>query len=355
MNATDILLFPFEKTLFLKIMTPNLPGKLLKGLMFFGLLILIGTEAKAQDPELTQFYASPLYTNPAFAGTANCGGRIVLNYRNQWPSLPGTFRTFVGSYDQNFDAIGGGVGLLAMRDVAGDGLLTTTAFSGIYSYQINVSRKFTVRTAIQATFQQRTIDFSRLRFADQIEARRGFVNKTNENLPTTTVNYPNFAAGVLGYSKNFFIGLAVHNLNEPNQSFFGNSDPGTTVPRRFTLHSGLVIPLEKTKRGREPDLAISPNILMMFQEKFVQVNFGFYVNKGPLVAGLWFRQTAPNSDAMMVLLGFRHNQFKFGYSYDVTVSSARAAAPGSHEISAAIEWCAAKRSRKYRKLSCPDF
>ncbi len=336
-------------------MTPNLPKKLLQHLAVLAASFLIAAEAQAQDPELTQFYASPLYTNPAFAGTGNCGGRVVLNYRNQWPSLPGTFRTFVGSYDQHFDAIGGGVGLLAMRDVAGDGLLTTTAFSGIYSYQIDVTRRFTVRTAIQATFQQRTIDFSRLRFADQIEARRGFVNPTSEVLPNTSVSYPNFAAGFLGYTKNFFIGVAVHNLNEPNQSFFGNSDPGTTVPRRFTLHSGLVIPLEKVKRGREPDLAISPNFLLMVQEKFMQVNFGFYVNKGPLVAGLWFRQTSPNSDAMMVLLGFRHNQFKFGYSYDVTVSSARAAAPGSHEISAAIEWCSKKRPKRYRKLSCPDF
>ena len=310
---------------------------------------------QAQDPELTQFYAAPLYTNPAFAGTASCGGRIVTNYRNQWPSLPGTFRTFTASYDQHFDGIGGGIGLLAMRDVAGDGLLTTTAFSGIYSYQINVTRKFTIRAGIQATFQQRTIDFTRLRFADQIEARRGFVRPTAETFPNNTVNYPNFAAGFLGYTKTFFFGVAIHNLTEPNQSFYGNSDPGTTVPRRFTLHSGLVIPLEKGRRGREPEMTISPNVIWMMQEKFMQVNLGFYINKGPLVGGLWFRQTSPNSDALIALLGFRHNQFKFGYSYDFTVSSARAAAPGSHEVSAAIEWCSKKPRKKYRKLTCPDF
>ena len=337
-------------------MTRFLLGKLLAGAFVTGAFLVVYTNrASAQDPELTQFYASPVYTNPAFAGTGNCGGRIVLNYRNQWPSLPGTFRTFVGSYDQHFDAIGGGVGLMAMQDVAGDGLLKTTAFSGIYSYQINVTRKFTMRAAIQATYQQRSVDFSRLRFADQIVARRGFVEPTNEVLPSQSVSYPNFAAGLIGYTKNFYAGIAVHNLNEPNQSFFGNSDAGTTVPRRFTLHSGMVIPLEPSKRGGEPDLAISPNILVMMQEKFLQVNFGFYVNKGPLVAGLWFRQTSPNSDAMLVLLGFRHNNFKFGYSYDVTVSSARAAAPGSHEISAAIEWCSKKRPKRYRKLTCPDF
>src|SRR5690606_16246549 len=112
---------------------------------------------------------------------------------------------------------------------------------------------------------------------------------TGENLPSQSVSYPNFAAGILGYTKNFFAGAAEHNLNEPNQSFFGNSDAGTTVPRRFTMHAGMVIPLEASRRGAEPDLAISPNILIMLQETFMQVNFGLYVNKGPLVAGRWFR------------------------------------------------------------------
>ncbi|MGZ3931802.1 MAG: type IX secretion system membrane protein PorP/SprF, partial [Bacteroidia bacterium] len=36
------------------------------------LLIALGicVEVKAQDPQFTQFYANPLYLNPAFAGTA---------------------------------------------------------------------------------------------------------------------------------------------------------------------------------------------------------------------------------------------------------------------------------------------
>ena len=31
-----------------------------------------GTTAKAQDPEFTQYFANPLYLNPAFAGSARC-------------------------------------------------------------------------------------------------------------------------------------------------------------------------------------------------------------------------------------------------------------------------------------------
>lgn len=62
-----------------------------KALLYIVLTFVLYSDANAQDPEFTQFYAAPVYTNPAMAGTGSCngGGRVVLNYRNQWPSLPG--------------------------------------------------------------------------------------------------------------------------------------------------------------------------------------------------------------------------------------------------------------------------
>jgi len=323
------------------------------------IVILLGlisfSMVKAQDPEMTQYYAAPIYTNPAMAGTGTCngGGRININYRNQWPSLPGTFVTTLASYDQHFDGIGGGIGLIAMNDVAGEGRLTSQTFAGIYSYQLVVNRKFTMRFGLEAQFVSRSLDWKKLRFPDQIDPTKGFTLPTNEPLSGNRIQYPNFSGGALGYTERFYCGIAVHNMIEPIQSFLGTQD--SKLPRRYTLHSGLVIPLDNTY---DPNMTISPNLLFMMQNKFTQLNLGFYFNKGPLVTGLWYRQTFGkylNSDALMVLVGFRKERFKFGYSYDLTVSSARQAAPGSHEVSASIEWCASKRSVKYKKLSCPDF
>lgn len=312
-------------------------------------------EAKAQDPEFTQFFAIPIYTNPAFAGTGTCdgGGRAVVNYRNQWPSLPGTFVTTAASYDQHFDKLGGGIGLMIVDDRAGEGLLTSTSVSGIYSYQLVINRKFAMRFGIQGSFGQRSIDWDRLRFEDQIDPTSGFIYDTNEPYATDRVNFANFSAGMLAYTENFYLGFAAHNIIEPNQSFYGSDD--AVIPIRFTGHGGVVIPLDGR---RNPESTLSPNVLFMKQNKFTQMNVGFYVNKGPLVTGLWFRQTFGefgNSDALIALVGFRKDKFKFGYSYDLTVSGAKSAAPGSHEVSAGIEWCARVRPRKYRKLSCPDF
>ena len=76
---------------------------MLKRILILG-LSFIGTYCLAQDPQFTQFYANPLYLNPAFAGSTRCP-RVGLNYRNQWPSLNKAYITESASYDQHFDAI----------------------------------------------------------------------------------------------------------------------------------------------------------------------------------------------------------------------------------------------------------
>ncbi|MCG8577246.1 MAG: type IX secretion system membrane protein PorP/SprF, partial [Flavobacteriales bacterium] len=54
--------------------------------------LLISGTSWSQDPEFTQFYANPIYLNPAFAGSHGCP-RLNLNHRNQWPSISGAFVT----------------------------------------------------------------------------------------------------------------------------------------------------------------------------------------------------------------------------------------------------------------------
>ncbi|HRE96128.1 MAG TPA: PorP/SprF family type IX secretion system membrane protein, partial [Flavobacteriales bacterium] len=100
-------------------------------LMLFSIVMLLPENAKAQDPEFTQFFANPLYLNPAFAGSKRCP-RINLNYRNQWPALSGTFVTTSASYDQHVESIYGGLGLLVTNDKAGEGTLNTTTINAMY-------------------------------------------------------------------------------------------------------------------------------------------------------------------------------------------------------------------------------
>jgi len=325
-------------------------------LKIFMLLLVTITTTNAQDPEFTQFYANPLYLNPAMAGTAQ-GPRFVLNYRNQWVGLPYSFVTYSGSYDQYFDAIGGGIGLQFMYDVAGDGQLSTSSMSLAYSYHLNLSPKFTIKASLQTAIQQKRIDFEKLIFPDQLHPRLGVVRETIENLPAPGLYnmdpYIDFSAGFMGFTGKFYTGFAVNHINTPKVTFL--NDASSVLNMKFTAHGGMMIPLEQS---REPSKFFSPNIIVQSQAKFFQVNLGGYYIKNSFVTGVWWRQTSRNIDAVMALIGFQKEPFKVGYSYDLTLSDVRLGGRGSHEISIIIELDQPKyksQQTKWRKLNCPTF
>jgi type IX secretion system PorP/SprF family membrane protein len=316
---------------------------------FFPLLLLLTAvlqEVRAQDPQFTQFYANPLYLNPAFAGSVRCP-RFVLNYRNQWPAIPGNFVTYSASYDQHFDGINGGLGLLVTNDVAGQGTLNTLNVSGIYSYHLEVNRNFSIKAGFQATYAQRTLDWNKLTFGDQIDSRYGFIYGTQETFGPNTVSFVDFSAGAIGYSEKFFIGFAAHHITQPDQSFLV---PSSRLPMKITAHTGAVIPLARKTRFNDP-AKISPNILFQQQQDFRQINLGMYFQKSPFIAGLWYR----NKDAFIVLVGLQQGLFKFGYSYDVTVSRLTNATAGAHEVSFSMQIDCKPKKKRYRTINCPSF
>ena len=55
--------------------------------------------------------------------------------------MSGAFVTQVG-YDQHFNSISGGLGLVVMNDQAGQNTLTTTRITGMYSYQQAITQAF---------------------------------------------------------------------------------------------------------------------------------------------------------------------------------------------------------------------
>lgn len=314
--------------------------------VFAVLLFLSAGSAMAQDPEFTQFYANPLYLNPAFAGSSHCP-RMNLNYRNQWPALTGTFVTYSASYDQHFDAISGGIGLLVLNDKAGEGTLTTTDVSLMYAYQLNINREFSIRMGLQATYAQKKVDWEKLTFGDMIDPRYGFIYPTAEIKPETTRSFWDFSAGLLAYSSHLYGGVAVNHLTQPEESFIRPA-PGSTLPMKITAHVGALIPLS----GRHSEESyISPNVLYQIQRDFQQFNVGVYIAKPPLVGGLWYR----NKDSFIALVGLQQGIFKFGYSYDLTVSKLSNASAGSHELSFSMQFQCHPHKKRFRAVKCPAF
>lgn len=323
-------------------------------LVHMALLMLVASGVSAQDPHFSQFYANAIYTNPAFAGSTN-HGRFVTNARNQWSSISGTFTTMSAAYDEHYDVINGGIGIIVSRDQAGVGLLTTNSIAGAYSYQIPVNKYLTLRASVQASIMQKTLDFGNFTWGDQILKRYGIVKPvTGENPPNPAIIIPNFSAGFVAYTKQFYGGVAVHNITEPSQAFWNSYQVKNSILRRITVHGGMQIPLNKAKNSKNTKV-LSPNVLFMQQGPFTELNLGMYYNKGAYILGGYFRQTAANTDAFIILIGLRKEKLRIGYSYDATLSNARPGAPASHEVSIAFELRKRTPKTRVRAIRCPEF
>lgn len=320
----------------------------------FMLTCLSVFSVKSQDAEFSQFFANPLYLNPALAGAENYN-RAVINYRNQWPGLDKGFITYNASYDQYISKLRGGIGVLVNVDNAGAGILKTTQASLIYSYSVRITYKFFMNMALQGTFFQRSFDWDRLTFGDQFDPFRGLIGPTDEVPPqSASVIVPDFSAGLaFGWKSVIHGGIAVHHLTEPNLAFY--SQYKSQMPLKVTGHLGVNIDL--THEGGmdfNPEFYISPNILYQQQGNFHQVNAGVYIVRLPLVIGTWYRHNFENPDAFIVLVGITYDKLRFGYSYDITLSQIRDRTGGAHEVSVAYLFRESRLRRIY-PLSAPGF
>ena len=323
------------------------------------MIIMTWSVCMAQDPEFSQYYANPLYLNPAYAGATECG-RLGLNYRNQYPSLSNAYVTFNASYDQSLPGINSGFGVLVMNDAQGDGGLIRTSAAAYYSYNLKVSKTIDIRFGVKGAYYQEKLNWNKFIFASQIDPTTGNINPDSGEPPPSKNNITavDFAAGfVMNYVNKFFVGVAVDHLTQPSLSFYDNSD--SKLPMKITVNGGVLINATSGGLGEASgdDIIIQPNVLFMQQEKFHQLSAGLYVSKYPFVLGTWFRHNFENPDAIVALVGITYNNFRVGYSYDFTISQVGGKAGGAHEISFAWDFCLYKESarRHIRAIKSPSF
>ncbi|MDQ3047889.1 MAG: type IX secretion system membrane protein PorP/SprF [Bacteroidota bacterium] len=322
-------------------------------------IVIMLPKAGAQDMHFTQFFSSPVYLNPAFAGADVCS-RVSLVYRNQWPGVTKTYRSYLFSVDHYFNSKNIGAGILFASDIAGSGDLKTTLVNVPVAYETRLNKKLFMRLAVQGGIGIRSINFNKLLFGDQIS--RGGNVATLED-PTQTKVFFDLGAGALFYSARYWGGFSAYHLNKPNQSLRGDIDG--TIPIRYTVHGGARFAINKEEKEDLKKKFISPAFHYRGQNKFDQLDVGCYYTQGVFNLGLWYRgipgfkSYAPgyaNNDAIAIITGIKTERFNCGYSYDITISKLAGITNGAHEITIAYQLCKLKRKKRYRMLvPCPKF
>jgi type IX secretion system PorP/SprF family membrane protein len=336
----------------------------MKKLIYSLLFVFVGlSSALAQDPNFSQFFASPLTLNPALTGKFDGTFRVAGNYRNQWPTINNVYVTKTLSLDfgilknkiSEVDQMGAGI--LGVTDIAGDGVLITNYAGGSLSYHKGLDEDGLKQLGVgfQGAYVSKRLDVSKVTFADQLTPL-GFTGITNEIFDSKQINigYFDLNAGVLfngstdGYN-NFYVGASMYHLNRPKESFQGGQ---YVLNTRTTLQAGGRIPV-----GAYNYIHLAANHSMQANAHNTVVGgaFSYNVNHNEddpvnVYAGAWYRL----GDAAIPYFGLEFKGFHIGASYDVNTSLLKTASQqrGGMEISLIY---IKKPSLDLKRLSCPRF
>jgi type IX secretion system PorP/SprF family membrane protein len=330
------------------------------------LIIVAALFSKAQDPNFSQFFASPLTLNPALTGKFDGEFRLAGNYRNQWPTINNAFTTYTASFDigilkdriPEYDQFG--IGVMGFSDKAANGILRNNfaAVSVSYHKALDENGYNQLGLGFQGTYTNKRLDVYNkdVTFLDQLTAN-GFTGVTSEifDQKNLNVSYFDMNAGVLyngttNGTNSFYVGASMYHINRPKESFQGGQ---YYLNPRLTLQAGGMFP-----KG-EYD-AVHFSAIHSRQANAVNTVIGgaymMNLNSDPsnptnLYLGSWLRF----GDAVIPYIGLEFNSMRIGASYDVNISSLK---PGSNMRGGAefsLIYVKPYSDPNRKKLNCPVF
>jgi type IX secretion system PorP/SprF family membrane protein len=339
----------------------------MRKIYMFIILSIASLSLKAQDVQYSQFYANPLYLNPAMAGASEMT-RIGVSYRNQWPGLDQSFTSYSAYIDHYIFSANSGVGLIFNQSQQSMAKLQVSEIGANYSYRARLGFRSFLRIGGQVSYMDRDAYFGDLVFGSQIDDQTGAIGDySGENLGADSRHqFVDYSFGALFHNENFWLGVSAHHVTQPNISFL--DDQISELPLKMSAHGGVKLDLSGgssteffTQRTGTKELTFAFNYKN--QGPFTQLDLGTQVNIQPLVLGVWYRgipvsdNSQPNHESVIALVGISlGGGLDVGYSHDFTLSSlGNANTGGAHEISLRYSFLAGSAKGRGRKSSMPCF
>jgi type IX secretion system PorP/SprF family membrane protein len=312
-------------------------------ILAFTICLFMVKNSKAQvDPHFSQYYAYPLYLNPAFTGVIDGDYRATAIYKNQWISVGLPYSTTGLSLDMTTGA-DLNLGVNIFSQTAGDGGYHFMQGSFSLAYQgmhFDAEGYKRVIFGLQIGFINRRFDPSKLRFGDQWTPylRIDPTTPTDEIFSQTSATEFDAAAGVAyedddpQKNANVYGGFSMNHLTRPIDPFLV-SGTKQVLPYRYTYYAGVKIKISE-------NATFTPNAIYMRQGNAEERMIGGYFQRATsnenvdVMTGLSYRY----KDALVPYAGLKYNNLQFGLSYDATVSTLGTSVPftNSFELSITI-------------------
>jgi type IX secretion system PorP/SprF family membrane protein len=319
--------------------------------LFLIALLAPSQKSSAQvDAHFSQYYAYPMWLNPALTGVMDGDYRLSANYKRQWASIATPFSTEGVSFD-TYPYKNLGLGVTVLNQSAGDGGYNylNALFSAAYRVMLDEKGFNILSIGLQAGVLNRRINPNKLQFGSQYDPILGFNPDvpSGENFSKTSATAFDANFGVMYFNGdpnktlNPFVGVSVYHLARPDDPFLGTSDE--KLPMRYSVHGG-------TRIKATDVLNLTPNALYIRQGNAHEVAAGVYAQY--MLQGytdLLFGVTYRFNDAVIPSVGFHLGDFTFGLSYDVNVSRLNVASDGKGGIEFSISYI------RHKKVQDPRF
>ncbi len=291
--------------------------------------------AAQTDPHFTQYYANPLWLNPALTGVIDGDYRLTAIYRQQLPGLYSPMITKGVTADvalpKNF-----GLGITVLNQSSSDaGYSYTNGYLSL-SYQVHLSQYKILSSGFQVGVLNRRIDPGKLQFGTQYNPLIGYdpSMSSNEIFAYRSATSADGSIGLLYFDGdplkkwNPFIGVSLYHPTQPSNQFLSNSNDNK-VPMRYAIHGGIRFQL-----GSRAELI--PHAVFLMQGNTNEIAGGMVCNltiqQGTdLILGSTYRL----NDAIAPNIGLHFNGLTIGVSYDINISQLKTASSsnGGYELS----------------------
>ena len=305
----------------------------MKKLLFPFVFVLLSGWVKAQSYHFSQFFSTPLLTNPAHTGFIEGPYRIASNFRSQGNG--GGSPIFTGYLSADIsplkDALAqghkAGIGLYVMNDKALNGALQTNSVGLSVAYNIGLDPygEYSLGVGLQGSYHQKRLDFSKLTFENQYGSG-GYDPSLpiGESFNATNQNYFDANAGVM-YNvtledRSFFTGISVYNILHHKENLLPDE---FRMPTRLMVQAGAQLFIGNYSK-------IYGSATHMSQAKANETTLGAAYGlqlsdrdvKNEVNLGVWYRL----KDAVIPYIGYQYEGFQAGLSYDYTVSGLKTGA-----------------------------
>jgi type IX secretion system PorP/SprF family membrane protein len=318
--------------------------------VLLSLSVLAVFNGLCQDLHFSQTAQTPLLINPAAAGVYDGWERVIINHRNQWLGAGTQFMSTSVAADANFgksrmnDKAHVGLGIMFFNDIGGDSKFGSQTGSLTLSGILPMGGSgHCLSAGIQGGFGSRKADFSNLTFSSQWNGTQydqtivsGESNGVNSfrYVDASAGLYYVFDGGASSFRRNndfkFQLGFAGYHLNKPELKY--TTVTGDRLYRKFVIHSSVSSDIAMT------NWQIDGSFVQFIQGPHLESIFGmmfkYRFQDGTKITGNFqdayfgFGTYYRFKDALVPSILVDWNGFRFGVSYDVTISTMRKAYTG---------------------------